>query len=155
MSDDTTTKPVCKDGVCYVTPPTIDEAENKTVESKSTSGDEVGPRGDPQMPDLQNIFASSFQNIHKMLAQSMEEPKKKSKKKHDDSDDSDSSEDDSDDTDDHDSDSDSSDYDGELSRHIPDYKWAAFHQLLDSHNALCTAFVKLLNIDEDDDEDDE
>lgn len=30
---------------------------------------------------------------------------------------------------------------------FPDYQWSAFHQLLDSHNILCQAFVDLVKKD--------
>ena len=57
-------------------------------------------------------------------------------------DDSDSSSD-SESSSEDDTDSDTSSSSSESTR-IPDYKWAAFHQLLDSHNALCVAFAHLM-----------
>jgi hypothetical protein len=185
MSDNKTeSKSNCKNGVCVLSPPQIEETTEKPgpaqckvecpeacsgngppTDAGSCEAKSCPVTADGQAPSIQDVFASSFQNIHSLISQAMDdqqgtEKKRKSRKKRarrshdsdDDSEDSSSSEDESD----SEADSDDSDSDDDISyQRIPDYKWAAFHQLLDSHSALCSAFVRLLNRDEDDDDDEE
>lgn len=131
--------------------------DNVCENNENAVAEEAGPQ--MEMPDLQSVFASSFQNIQRLISQSLVEQQgkveKKKRRRRSHSDDEDDSEDDSEDDTDSDSDDSSTDSDDDLPyRTIPDYKWAALHQLLDSHNALCAAFVRLVNQDDDDEEDD-
>lgn len=141
----------CPDGACPVTrdcPNGSCPVDNNCPDGSCPDGS--CPDGSQEQPNFENIFASSLGNIHKFLAQSMRQPKqsdrskssKRSKKKHE-------------------SDTES-DYDSEEEDHsysdddgVPDYKWETFHQLLDSHQSLCTAFARLLDDDREDDEEDE
>lgn len=162
MSDNKTTqkssKAKCTDGVCYLAVPELEvEPEEVTAATKVSINDpasataEPGPdestsvptnsptNANPNGPDglplnLQTLFASTLQNLQNVLNV---DPQQRDDDLTDTEEESSEDEDDWEEEDVEDS---------PVCVHLNDQRWKAFSQLLESHNALCRAFEKMLSV---------
>jgi hypothetical protein len=149
-TNENTSTPVCKDGVCYLAQPEIQEPSTEEVVHQT---DEV-PNNSPTNPNgptdqnseqppmnFGNLFAHTLQNLHQVLAQGAAADVSLNEDNEDteDSDDTDSEDDVDDDWEKEDVE------DTQVCVHLNDKRWKAFQDLLESHKSLCRAFEKLLN----------